>query len=136
MRCAVFARHQGQVHQVTTAEHCAYGQAGRAPFFGVHIGLGDADAFVHGQIGLSDDQSRHQFGQGCNRQNHMVILAVEDFLRLLVHHQGDAGVQAQRVGSGMQARHLAKRCANRARVWPGFQIFSVQGRFGRLPFLT
>ena len=131
MGCAIFTGHEGQVHQLTSAEIGAHSQARRTPFFRVHVGLGDADALVHGQVGLGNDQACHQLGQGCNWQDRVVIFAVEDFLGLLVHHQGHAGVQAQSIRCGMQACHLAKRCADGAGTLAGPELFGIPASFGQ-----
>ena len=101
------------MHQLTPAQNRAYCQTRRAPFFGVNIGLGDSNALVHGQIGFGNDQSSHQFGQGCNGQDGVVIFTVKHLMGLLIHHQGDTRVQTQRVRCGMQTRHLTKRSPDR-----------------------
>ena len=83
------------MQQFAATQYRANPQAGGTSLFGVDICLRDGDHLVHRQTGFTDDQTRHQFGQRCNRQDGLVVLAVQDLARILINHQGDAGFQGQ-----------------------------------------
>ena len=109
MRSAVFAGHQGQMQQLATAQFGAYAQTGGAAFFGVHIRLGDRDDFIHGQLGFADQYTRHELGDGGDRQHRRFIFAEQDFIGVLVDDQRHAGLQIQLVLHTVQSRQLPIR---------------------------
>jgi len=78
-------------------------------FFGVNVILRHGDHFIHREPGSADDDAGHQLGKRCNWKHRMFILAEQHFTRVLVNHQGHAGLQIQRVDRAVQASHLAKR---------------------------
>ena len=111
MGSTVFAGHQGQVQHFGTGERGAHGQARTAALFGIHIILRDGDGFIHGQMGLGNQQTRHQLGQRGDGQHGMVVLAEQHFVGVLVHDQGHAALEIKRIGHCMQPGHLPERQA-------------------------
>jgi hypothetical protein len=79
------------------------------PFFGVDVVLADGDLLVERELGFGHDQGRHQLGQRSDREHRLRVLAEQHLVGVLVEDQGDAGLELQRVGCGMQARQLAER---------------------------
>ena len=125
MGSPVLAGHERQMQHFAPRQRGPDRQARAAAFFGIHIVLGDRQGLIHGQFGLGDEHARHELGQGRNRQHRMVILAEQDLVRILVHHQRYAGLEIQRIVDFMQARNLTKRLLGGYKSHPG-------GRFRRL----
>ena len=81
--------------------------------FSVSMSGGDGDHLGERQIGFGDDQRRHQLGQRGNRQHRLRVLAVQHFVGVGVKHEGDAGLEVERVGRVVQAVELAERRTRR-----------------------
>ena len=108
VRGPVFAGHQGQMHQLATGQLGAHFEARTAAFFGVNVVLADGDDLVTRQLGFADHQTGHQFRQRSDGQHCAFVFAEQDFMGVLVHHQGHAGLQIQRIAAMAQAGDFTK----------------------------
>ncbi|EKD98017.1 MAG: hypothetical protein ACD_23C00624G0001 [uncultured bacterium] len=80
------------MQHLATGQGSAYAQARAAALFRIHVILGNGHKLIHGQTGLGDDEARHELGQRCNGQHRMVVLADQNLIRVLVDHEGHAGL--------------------------------------------
>ena len=115
---AVLRRHQREVEHVLRLAGCPR-RAAVAALLGVDVVLRDHEHLVQRQLRLGHDQRRHQLGDRRNRQHRLRVLGEQDLPRILVHHQRDARLQVQRIGSAVQTVELAERGLGRgdARRW-------------------
>jgi hypothetical protein len=58
---------------------------------------------------FGDDDGGHQLGERGDRQNGLGVLAEQDFVRVLIHDQGDARLQLERIGGLVQSDQLTER---------------------------
>ena len=131
MRRAVLTRHQRQVQHLAPRQRGAHAQARATALFCIDVVLGDGQRLVHGQMRLGNQEPRHELGQRSDRQNRLVILAEQHFMRILVNHQGDAGLERKRVADLVQSGQLAKRLPLRRHIRRTHRGFGAAGHLAR-----
>lgn len=67
-RGPVLGAHQGQMQQISTCHPGADFQTGTGVFVSIDIFFCNFQYFIHVLHGFHDDQTRHQFRDGCHRQ--------------------------------------------------------------------
>ena len=98
MRGAVLGRHQRQMqHLARASAACRRAGASGCPSRCRRRPAVIVSISSSGRLRLGDDQRGHQLGDRRDRQHGLGVLAEQHLVGVLVDHQGDAGLQVQRV---------------------------------------